>query len=226
MRIISAAEFKHAKANLTDRVRGGGRGSFGFKKFAPSGYQVPQFQLNKYGEFMRKRGDAKVAQAIARGAVLTQEQKLYHHAQLKKNRLAGKYTDDFIRGKNLFVTSGILLVAQLIGAVGSEAAVGFLEVGTGTTGPVIGDTLLESPILAATDATFNRQAASMTVVTVNTTRADTTFGVATAAHAVTEAGGFNASADNVIDMIARSTFLVINIAIGGSLQTIYDFPVS
>jgi hypothetical protein len=180
---------------------------------------IPLFKENTIGRALRKYLDKLHAGEEYDHSVGPP----WHHF-VQKRRACGIWTTDMVWEPNLLVTSGILLVAQLIGEVGSEVGVKWLEIGTGSTAPVIGNTLLETPITADGMA---RGAATVTVQTSNTTRLDYTFGPNTgSSKAVTEAGDFNNATANTIDMLARSTFSVKNIDNGGSIQVIYDHLVS
>ena len=196
---------------MNDQILGAGR--YTFRAFDRFGNAVPLWCENRVGRWLRR----------------TLRLSARWHKCLYVPHVLGQWGMECIE-PNLLVTAGKALVASRINGAGSEAAVTFLEVGTGTTAADAADTLLETPILAATDAAFNRQAATVsretTTTTNDTARLDTTFGPAGTTHAVTECGAFNNTTENTVDMLARSVFTVKNIDSGGSLQVIYDFPVS
>lgn len=202
----------------------------GVLRFIPrdaQGNQLPIWKETRAGRFLRlmeNRLHAGEAVEPGRGPE-------WHHFLRKGKwaRFCGTWALEPLVSTNLLVTAGKAVVASVINGADAEPAVTYLEVGTqDTPGPLITQVDLEAPILTATDATFNRQAATVTreAPTNTTSRLDTTFGVATAAHAVNEAGDFNNSADDTPEMLARSIFTVINISIGGSLQVVYDHLVS
>ncbi len=194
--------------------------AFGFRAFHGDGTPIPLFKENALGRAIRVRLDkmhSKEPYDHSKGPPW--------HLMLQKRRACGIWTTEMVWEPNLLVTSGILLAAQVLGAVGAEAAVQWLEIGTGTTAPVIGNTLLETVI--TTPAAMARNASTVTVQTSNTTRLDSTFGPNSGgSKAVTEAGDFNIATNNTIDMLARSTFGVKNIADNDSIQVIYDHLIS
>lgn len=118
--------------------------------------------------------------------------------------------------ENLVTTRGKQIVAERIGGTGSQAAIGYIAVGTGTTAAAAGNTALETEI---TDSGLARAAATVSNVTTTTTN-DTeqfvkTFTV-TGTKAVTEEGLFDASSSG--NMLARQVFSAVNVVNGDSLQ--------
>lgn len=124
---------------------------------------------------------------------------------------------------NLITSAGKAAVAARIGGV-AEDAFTYLAVGTGTTGPVIGNTTLEAEI-----TTGGLERAAATVTRETTTVANDTLQLvytwtATAAHAVTEYGSFNDAAAG--DLLARSVFAVINVANTDQLKLTAKYPIT
>ena len=140
-----------------------------------------------------------------------------------KFALFGSYQDSLVV-KNLVTTAGKALAAGLLNGSGSPAAATYLEVGTGTTSPVAGNTALETAIV---DSGLARAAATVSLVTTTTTN-DTaqllkSWSVS-GTKAVTECGAFNAGAAGT--MLGRQTFSAINVVSGDTLQITYKFAVA
>jgi hypothetical protein len=214
-----------------DALRGGG-GIFGFKAYTPDGRPQPLWDENWLGRKIRMFLDRFVFpmdgftwDEIEAGLHTR------HHHWLRFFGL-GKWTTDVLWGTNLLTNIGLAFVASRINGAGAEAVINGLAVGTSVTAESATHTNLQAEILTATDSTFDREVATTitrtTTTQINdTSRLDTTFGAATAAHAVTEAGAFIGAVSNEDNkMLARKQFSVINISIGGSLQVIYDFPIT
>ena len=128
------------------------------------------------------------------------------------------------RFANLIVDAGKAEVAALLGAVAGGAAFTYLAVGTGTVAPAATDTALGAEI---TTGGLARAASTNTRVT--TTVANDTLQMveewtASASHAVTEAGAFNAASAG--DMLCRQTFEVINLVSGDKLEVSYKVQAS
>jgi len=125
---------------------------------------------------------------------------------------------------NLIVNAGKAEAAALLGAIAGGAAFNHLAVGTGTIAPAATDTALGAEI---TTGGLARAASTNTQVTTTVT-GDTLQMVkewtATASHAVTEAGAFNAATAG--DMLCRQTFAVINLVSGDRLEVTYKIQVS
>jgi len=103
--------------------------------------------------------------------------------------------------KNLVVTVGKYFIASRMVAT-SAATMGWMELGTGTTAAVVGDTALQTAISASRVALATNTASS-NVVTYTAT-----FPAGTGTGAVTEAGIFNASTAGT--MLCRTVFSVVN----------------
>lgn len=135
----------------------------------------------------------------------------------------GKVIDRRHLKGNLIVSVGKAAVAARIGGIAMTQFT-YLAVGTGTTGPVIGNTTLEAEI-----TTGGLERAAATVSRVTTTVTDDTLQLlhewtASAGHAVTEYGSLNASSAGVL--LARSTFSVINVASGDHLKLTAKYPIT
>lgn len=109
---------------------------------------------------------------------------------------------------NLVVTTGKTFIASRMSSA-SASVMGWIEVGTGGTSPVVGDTTLVSPVVRLA-TTVSGGTPSGNSVTYTTTLNP---GVGTGA--LQEAGIFNASSAGT--MLARTTFAVINKAAGDTL---------
>jgi len=147
--------------------------------------------------------------------------------QLEKSRIYGRlHADHFRNGvkiderdtPNLIVTTGKAAIAGLINGVGSVAYFAWCGVGIGTTGPVAGNTTLETEreVDGTADATHTASVTSLvtTTVTNDTAQFVTTFNF-TATLAITESGLFNALDDGT--MLARQTFAALNVVSGDSI---------
>lgn len=148
------------------------------------------------------------------------------HITIKKN---GKVVVD---KRNLVVNVGLKGVAYLIGIKYDDAGppagedpFDYLAVGTGAVAAAPGDTALGAEITTgglerAQDAT---PALSTTSVTDDTIELNYQW-TASASHAVTEAGLFNASSAGL--MLARQVFTVINLASADKLEVTWKIQVS
>ncbi len=209
-------------------------GIYRFRQFDQNMLSIPLWCENSAGKLLRRKANAYYRAKAKRDHIYAASdewlQKLYQ-TWLYKPWL-GHWDYESINA-NLVTDDGFALVASRINGADAEAAVTFLEVGSGTTDPAAGDTLLETPILNATDSGMDRQAATATrqttTATDDTARLDTTFGPSVGSghpRAITEAGAFNIATENTVEMLGRTEFTVKNIDSGGSLQVTYDFPVS
>jgi len=87
---------------------------------------------------------------------------------------------------NLVVTSGKVLVAKMLGDVsGFDTGLTWIEVGTGTVAPVLGDTALGTPTI--------RKAVSAPIVTANSVQYRSFFGAADISVDLKETGIFGHS---------------------------------
>lgn len=200
---------------------------FKLRPFAPNGEAMPVWQQNDQG---RKALTELVLKSAEAGWSMERYAK---EEERIKTDLLGKLIPGggFMQTPNLIVDIGLAIVSSRITGSGGEAIVNGLAVGTDNTSLGVDDLKLVAEVLTATDTTFDRQIATLsqetTTKTDDTARLDTTFGVALAAHALVECGAFQgATSDETGVMLARSIYTIINIAIGGSLQLIYDFPIT
>lgn len=104
---------------------------------------------------------------------------------------------------NLVVTAGKNHIADQLKSSPVQAAMGWMAVGTGSTAPAAGDTLLGTEI--DRNALTSRTASANVVTYVG----DWAAGDATNA-AIAEAGIFNIVTANTVTMLARATFTAIN----------------
>lgn len=100
---------------------------------------------------------------------------------------------------NLVVTSGLGFIASRMKDA-SDAAMGYMAIGTGTTAAAAGDTTLETEL--------DRNTLSSTTVTGNQVEYVSTWAAGDGTGAITEAGIFNASSSGT--MLARTVFSVVN----------------
>lgn len=124
---------------------------------------------------------------------------------------------------NIITNAGMAACAARLGGI-AEDEFTRLAVGTDDTGELVTNTTLAAEI-----TTGGLERAVATVTRVTTTVADDTLQLvytwtATAAHAVKEAGVFNLAVAG--DMLARKTFVVVNVANTDELKLTYKFPIT
>jgi|TARA_R110002051_G_scaffold258129_3_gene317463 hypothetical protein len=134
------------------------------------------------------------------------------HLQIRLN-------DELVRDvPNLVVTAGKGFVATRM--IGTGAGVmSHMEVGTGTTDPVAGNTTLESAVSSSRTAFTSSAAVSGAVVTYITA-----FAAGTGTGALTEAGIFNASSGGT--MLCRTEFSVVNKGAADTMTITWTVTVS
>ena len=134
------------------------------------------------------------------------------HLQIRLN-------DELVRDvPNLVVTAGKGFVATRM--IGTGAGVmSHMEVGTGTTDPVAGNTALETPVSGSRTAFTSSAAVSGAVVTYVTA-----FAAGTGTGALTEAGIFNASSGGT--MLCRTEFAVVNKGASDTMTITWTVTVS
>ena len=125
---------------------------------------------------------------------------------------------------NLVVDGGLDEMAQAIFGVGGVGSTFFdyIEIGTGTTAPTAGDTTIETSACARIqDASpdVNSSISGQTSVSVISS-----FDGGTCAGGITEAGVFNGLAGG--QMLARSTFGVVTIGSGDTLNVNYTVTIT
>ncbi len=103
--------------------------------------------------------------------------------------------------KNLVVTTGKGYIASRMKDA-TATAMGYMELGTGTTAAAVGDTALQAAISGS------RTALTSTTVSTNTVVYVTSFPAGTGTGAITEAGIFNAASAGT--MLCRTVFAVVN----------------
>lgn len=107
---------------------------------------------------------------------------------------------------------------------GVDAEFAHIQIGTGTTSPVAGDTDIETGACGKVlDATVT---ATSAVGGEFTATVDAPFDGGTCAGAITEAGVFNSITNATGEMLARSTFGAVNISAGDTLTVSYDITVT
>lgn len=119
--------------------------------------------------------------------------------------------------KNLVVDDGLDYIASRMKDA-TATAMSHMEVGTGTTSPVAGDTALETAIVGS------RVALTSTTVTSNAIEYVGDFPAGTGTGAVTEAGIFNASSAGTL--LCRTTFAVVNKGAADTLKITWTVTVS
>ena len=118
---------------------------------------------------------------------------------------------------NIITTVGKAHIAVRMAGT-AQGVMSHMEVGTGTTDPVVGNTTLESAVGSSRTALASWTASSYTIV------APWTFAAGTGTGALTEAGLFNASSSGT--MLARTEFSVINKAAADSLTVSWTITIS
>jgi len=119
--------------------------------------------------------------------------------------------------KNLVVTTGKTFIASRM--VGTSANVmGWMELGTGTTAAVVGDTALEAAISGSRVALTSGTSATNVVTYV------ASFPAGTGTGAVTEAGVFNAASAGT--MLCRTVFSVVNKGAADAMSITWTITVS
>lgn len=129
-----------------------------------------------------------------------------------------------VENHNLVVDVGLDEMAQGTFGVGGSGSTNFqwIEIGTGTTAPVAGNTAIETTACARIqDASpdVNSAVSGETSVSVISS-----FDGGTCAGAITEAGIFNAVTAN--QMLARSTFGSVTIGAGDTLNVNYTITIT
>jgi len=117
---------------------------------------------------------------------------------------------------NTVVTAGKGFIASRMNT--TTTTMSHVELGTGATGAVVGNTTLETIISGS------RTALTSTTVTANAVAYVVTFGAGVGTGAVTEAGIFNASSSGT--MLCRTTFSVINKAAADTLGITWTITVN
>jgi hypothetical protein len=121
--------------------------------------------------------------------------------------------------KNLVVTVGKTYIASRM--VGTAAtAMGYMELGTGTTAAAAGDTTLQTAISGSRVALSNGNGTSSANVVTYTA----SFPAGTGTGAVTEAGIFNASSAGT--MLCHTVFSVVNKGANDGMSITWTITVS
>lgn len=140
--------------------------------------------------------------------------------QLKmKGHLQIHLNNELVRDvPNLVVTAGKgFVAARMIGT--SAGVMTHMEVGTGTTDPVVGNTTLESVVSSSRTAFTSSSSVSGAVVTYVCA-----FAAGTGTGALTEAGIFNASSGGT--MLCRTEFAVVNKGAADTMTITWTVTVS
>lgn len=119
---------------------------------------------------------------------------------------------------NLVVDAGKAHIADQLSSAPNQAAMGWMAVGTGSTAPAAGNTLLGAEI--DRNALTSRTDATNVVTYVG----DWAAGDATNA-AIAEAGIFNVVTANTVTMLARATFTAINKGASDTLKITWTVTV-
>jgi len=172
-----------------------------YKLLDKHGNVKPIFQLNRFGNWLLKRGWI---------------------TPFNKNWLLGSKVD-LMNISNLITNAGAAGVASRINGDGSEAVFTYIAVGTGTTAAAVTDTTLETELatsgLSRAVATASRVTTDVTNDTAQLVKLFSVTGTA----AVTESGVFNAASAGVL--LARQIFSAINVVNGDTLQITWKFDV-
>jgi hypothetical protein len=119
--------------------------------------------------------------------------------------------------KNLVVTTGKEYIASRMKDA-TATAMGYMELGTGTTAAAVGDTALQTVISGS------RTALTSTTVTTNAVAYVANFPAGTGTGAVTEAGIFNAASAGT--MLCRTVFAVVNKGAADAMSITWTITVS
>ena len=129
-----------------------------------------------------------------------------------------------IENHNLVVDVGLDEMAESVFGVGGVGTTNFdwIEIGTGSTAPVAGDTTIETSACARIqDASPDVNSATSGETSVSVI---SSFDGGTCSGAITEAGIFNAVSAN--QMLARSTFGSVSISAGDTLNVNYTITIT
>jgi hypothetical protein len=119
--------------------------------------------------------------------------------------------------KNLVVTTGKSYIASRMKDA-TATAMGYMELGTGTTAAAVGDTTLQAAISGS------RVTLASTTVTANAIAYVASFPAGTGTGAVTEAGIFNAASAGT--MLCRTVFSVVNKGAADAMSITWTITVS
>jgi len=118
---------------------------------------------------------------------------------------------------NMIVAVGFDFIADAIGNAVRPAAMGYINVGTGTTAPASSDGALVTSLLRKAAVYAHTAGTKTFTFTV-------TFNPGEATGAITEAGVFNASAGGT--MLDRVTFPVVNKGADDTLTVVFTFTMT
>lgn len=127
------------------------------------------------------------------------------------------YIKDAKTVDNLVVTAGLGFIASRMKDT-SATAMGYMELGTGTTAAAAGDTALETVIGSS------RTALTSTTVTSNAVAYVCSFAAGTGTGAVTEAGILNASSGGTL--LCRTVFSAVNKGASDSMTITWTITIS
>jgi hypothetical protein len=159
----------------------------------------------------------EVLVSVGRGSALDDSFEVKGHLLVEVFGPDGELKD-FRETDNLVVTAGKNHIADQLKSTPAQAAMGWMAVGTGTTAPAAGDTLLQTEI--DRNALTSRTAAANVVTYVG----DWAAGDATNA-GISEAGIFNVVTANTITMLARATFTAINKGASDTLKITWTLTI-
>ena len=158
----------------------------------------------EFGETIQLRGCYEIALQDAKGRVL-----------------------DYQRIDNVVVTAGRSYVLQMMLTGGSQVTTGFqgIEVGTSTTAPATGDTLLNGTFATASAGSGRLAIGSFVTTGLSANppswQAQVTFATNQSNTTLGEAGLFNATGYNVQTMLSHVTFATINKTTSNTLAISY-----
>lgn len=183
------------------------------------------FQLNSVGRAIIERARRGYSPYDSNGNMKTGRRAKLALYGLQIEGITGNWVTE-MRVANGVPTVGKALVAGRINGSGTPAAVAWIGVGIGTTAYNATDTALETEREDDGSAGTDHEAASVSLVTTDTTN-DTAQLVATFAFtatlAITESGAFNAATGGTL--LCRQTFSAINVVSGDSLQVTWKIDV-
>lgn len=125
--------------------------------------------------------------------------------------------------ENIIVATGLAHIASRMAGT-AQASMGWMELGTGTTGELVGNTLLETYIVGSRTATT--PSIVTTTQTNDTVQHVAEFAPGIGTGAVTEAGIFNVVTQNTGTMLNRITFAVVNKGANDSLTLTWKIKIA
>lgn len=127
---------------------------------------------------------------------------------------------------NILVNAGF---AEAAGLLNGEEATGpftYLAIGIGTTGPAVGNTILESEITTGGGARASATCSRVTTAVTNDTAQMLKEWTFSAGFAVTESGAFNHGTPGSGQMLARQTFTAVPVISGDKFEVTWKIQCS